>query len=133
MYSIKSKWIENPIEENKKNGVELLQNSFPNLKKELALPLLEMVKSYSEQPYTTIANTLRFTDNFSPLIDDWNEGLRTDYDGVLIVHRKDQNHIAVPIRDEELSALMRLSNTEWFPICFDDLKKYEDLDVSNKE
>ena len=34
MYSIKSKWIENPIEENKKNGVELLQNSFPNLKKE---------------------------------------------------------------------------------------------------
>ena len=129
--TIYSRIIEDPIAESKRVGVEFIHGAFPNLKKELALPLLEKVRAFNEETYIGIANTLRFTDHFSEIIDDWNKGLRTDYEGVLIIERKNQNHIAVPVRDEKLSTLLSLKNSKWYPICYDDLIKYEDLDVSN--
>ena len=129
--TIYSRIIEDPITESKRVGVEYIHGAFPNLKKELALPLLERIKTFTEEPYISIANRLRFTDNFSEIIDDWNKGIRTNYEGILIIERKDQNHIAVPIRDEKLSTLLKLKNSRWYPICYEDLIKYEDLDVSH--
>ena len=129
--TIYSRIIEDPITESKRVGGEFIHGAFPNLKKELALPLLERVRTFTEEPYISIANRLRFTDNFSEIIDDWNKGIRTNYEGVLIIERKDDNHIAVPVRDEKLSTLLSLKNSKWYPICYDDLIKYEDLDVSH--